>query len=97
MIHSVGGESTPSYVLMCENEQVGAVDGSLGIVAGLTIFDPYRGMKHSEIFLELLEQEARNKGVGRIETTSVSPPRMVSALKRCGYLLNKDDCYYKDI
>lgn len=96
MMRKVGGDCTPSHVLLCENQQVGAMDGPLGLIVTFKIFDPYQGVRHSEIFLELLEQMARSKGLKRIETSSVSEPRMIRALKRCEYILDKDDCYHKD-
>ena len=97
MTQQVGKIPTPSYVLICNNQQVGAMDGSVGLIAALVVFEPYRGVKHSEIFLELIERVAKTKGVKRIETTSVSPPEMINALKRCGFTEGEDDCYYKDL
>jgi len=60
-------DPTPAFVLLCNSQQVGAMDGSLGCIAFFKIFEPHRGVKHSEIFLELLEQEAKSQGLKRIE------------------------------
>lgn len=92
----VGKVPMPCYVLICDNKQVGAMEGPVGLIAALIIFPEYRGVEHSEIFLELIEQVARTKGVRRIETTSVSSPEMISALKKCGFALSEDDRYYED-
>jgi N-acetylglutamate synthase-like GNAT family acetyltransferase len=99
-----GKDTTPLYVLLCDNQQVGAVDAKhLGGIAFLKIFEEYQGVRHSEILLELLEKEARQLGIKRIMTvTPTFDQRMIRAFERCGFILaNKDsngDCWYnKDL
>ena len=85
-------DATPSYVLICDSEQVGAMMGNLGLIAFLEIFEPYRGVKHSEIFMELLEQEARSQGVKQIKmATPTIEPKFIAALERCGFSLEKEE------
>ena len=79
-------------MLLCDNQQVGAMIGNAGYIAFLEVFKLYRGVKHSEIFLELLEQEARSQGVKRIEMgTPTINPIFIAALKRCGFVLVKEE------
>lgn len=54
-----GADIAVSFVLMCDDQQVGAMDGSLNYIVTMRIFDGFQGVNHSEIFLELIEQEAR--------------------------------------
>lgn len=87
-----GKVRTPSYVLLCDNQQVGAMVGNAGLIVFLEVFEPYRGVKHSAIFLELLEREARSQGISRIEmATPTIEPKFIAALKRCGFHLVKEE------
>ena len=93
----------PTYVLLCDNQQVGAMIGAADHIAFLEIFEPHREVKHSEVFLELLEQEARSQGVKRITMgTPTDNPKMIRALERCGFVFEKEEpdgnrWYYKDL
>ena len=87
--------SKPDFVLFCEEQQVGAMEGSLDFINTFKIFEEFRDKKHSIIFLELLEEKAKKAGVKQIITTSVSPDKMNSALKNRGFKLGKDNLHYK--
>jgi len=86
-------DQMPSYVLICDNQQVGAVDGNnLCDIFLLKIFEEYQGVRHSEIFLELLEEEARRLGSRNIRTlTPTFDPKMIRAFEKCGFILSKKD------
>lgn len=82
----------PSYVLLCNGQQVGAMNGSADQIVFLEIFPSYQGVKHSEIFLELLENVARSQGVKCITMgTPTIEPRFWAALERCGFDLQKEE------
>ena len=87
--------SKPDFVLFCEEQQVGAMEGSLDFINTFKIFEEFRDKKHSIIFLELLEDKAKKAGLKQIITTSVSPDKMNSALKNRGFKLGKDNRHYK--
>ena len=87
--------SKPDFVLFCEKQQVGAMEGSLDSINTFKIFEEFRDKKHSIIFLELLEEKAKKAGLKQIITTSVSPDKMNSALKNRGFKLGKDNQHYK--
>ena len=87
--------SKPDFVLFCEKQQVGAMEGSLDVINTFKIFEEFRDKKHSSIFLELLEDKAKKAKVKQIITTSVSPDKMNSALKNRGFKLGKDNQHYK--
>lgn len=77
--------------------------GGTDHIVFLEIFLSYRGVKHSEIFLELLEDKARSQGVKRITMgTPTIEPKFIAALERCGFDLGKEEpdgnrWYYKDL
>ena len=102
-------DATTLYVLLCDDQQVGAVDANhLGGIAFLKIFEEYQGVRHSEIFLELIEEEARQAGVKSITTltpralTPTFDQKMIRAFEKCGFILAKKDSngdfwYCKDL
>lgn len=85
------------YVLLCNGTQVGAMDGSLGMITLFEIFPEFRGSKHSEIFLELIVNSARQSEIQRIITTPARDDRMKRALIRCGFTEFGDDEYFIDL
>jgi N-acetylglutamate synthase-like GNAT family acetyltransferase len=99
----VDKDTTPFYVLVCNGVQVGAMDGAVGIIAFLAIFEPHQGVKHSEIFLEFIEADARSKGIKRISMgTPTIEAKMIRAFERCGFALEEEESdgnrwYYKDL
>lgn len=102
-VKSNARKGPPSYVLMCDNQQVGAMMGRAGLIFLFEIFEPFRELKHSEIFLELLEAEARREGKKRIKMVSpTNNPAMIAAFERGGYTLEKEEengnrWYFKDL
>ena len=82
-----------AYVLLCDGIQVGGMEGSLGMIINFEIFKEYRGVKHSEIFLELIIELAKQKGIKQILTTPARPPFMKKALVRCGFTEFGDEEY----
>ncbi len=51
--------SKPDFVLLCEKQQVGAMEGPLGFINTFIIFEKFRDKKHSIIFLEVLENKTK--------------------------------------
>jgi len=83
----------PYYVLLCDGRQVGAMDSlDISFIAFFKIFKANRGVKHSEIFLEMLEEEAKRQGRQSMETvTGTYDPRMMRALEKCGFTVSRED------
>jgi hypothetical protein len=81
------------YVLLCDGKQVGGMEGSLGVITNFEIFKEYRGVKHSEIFLEKIIELAKQRKIEQIWTTPARDPRMKKALERCGFNEGEDETY----
>ena len=83
-----------SYVLLCNGMQVGAMNGSLKMIVTFEIFPEYRGVKHSEIFLEMIIAIAKKRGIKEIKATPTRPLFMKKALNACGFTEFGDEEYF---
>ena len=55
-------ENIPDYVLLYQNEQIGAVHHGVDFIFFIEIFDPHKGRGHGTKFIEMLEKEAKRIG-----------------------------------
>lgn len=85
-----------SYVLLCNGRQVGATDGPVNKLIMMRIIDEFQGVKHSEIFLELLEIQAKQQGFTEFIVASITNERMMKTALKRGFIKRNDE-YSKQI
>jgi len=84
-------ENVPDYVLVYENQQVGALHGDAGHIRHIEIFEEFRNRGHGKKFVELLEQEAKNLGLSFIEAYPVLNPVFAHILEKRQFELIKEE------
>lgn len=84
-------ENIPDYVLLYENQQIGALHGDVGHIGHIEIFEEFRNRGHAKKFIELLEQEAKNLGLSFIEAYPVLNPVFAHILEIRQFELIKEE------
>lgn len=98
----VGSENIPDYVLLYQNEQIGAVHRGVDFIFFIEIFDPHKGKGHGTKFIEMLEREAKRIGESEISAFPVTNERLEHILEnKRGWTLveekNGDKKYLKKL
>ena len=84
-------ENIPDYVLLYENQQIGALHGDAGSIRHIEIFDEFQKRGHAEKFVGLLELEAKNLGLTSMEAYPVTNPIFAHVLEKRQFELIKEE------
>ena len=88
-------ENIPDYVLLYQNDQIGAIHGGASCIFHIEIFDRYQCQGHGTKFIELMEKEAKMLGLDQIEVSPVTVDKLRHILEKRGFKPNSKKEEYK--
>ena len=86
----VSQRNIPSFVLLWDDEQIGAMQGRIEAVYFIEIFNDYKDKGHGTKFVELIEVAAKKVGHDQLVFYPVTSEILEHILQKRGYTLTVD-------